>query len=94
MAVERRTRGFWRGLLTGLLLVIGLALVGAWLFPPLRAPVVTVDSLEPPSAPAMPDGTVPEVPQAAVPDEAGAVPDAPPEAPVPAPALDAPPDLP
>jgi hypothetical protein len=63
MARGSGTRGFWRGLLTGLLLAAAAGLALAWLFPPLRPPEVAGEALVPPE-PLAPPGAVAEPPRA------------------------------
>lgn len=61
MAGGRRGTGFWRGFVVGLLLAAAVALLLAWLNPPLRAPEVAPGATEAPPAPAslVPDSAGP-----------------------------------
>jgi hypothetical protein len=54
MAMHRRTHGFGRGVLAGLVLVLMMVLAALWLFPPLLAPEIEADAMAPPGAPAEP----------------------------------------
>ena len=56
---ERRTRGFWKGFFTGLLLAAAGLLALAWFHPPqpLLPPEMDAGALEPPAAPGQRDGT-------------------------------------
>ena len=58
MAAERRTHGFWKGFLTGLVLAAAGLLALAWLNPPrpLLPPEVDPGALEAPAAPDQPQG--------------------------------------
>ena len=58
--MQRGTHGFWRGVLTGLVLSLVAALTLAWFFPPLRAPVVDDAMQVPPAPPGAPAGTAPD----------------------------------
>jgi hypothetical protein len=53
--MQRRTYGFWRGVLAGIVVTLAAVLALAWAFPPLRAPEVD-DAMQvapaPPGAPA------------------------------------------
>ena len=48
--MQRGTYGFWRGVLTGLVLTLVAALALAWAFPPLHAPELD-DAMQTPPAP-------------------------------------------
>jgi hypothetical protein len=58
MVAERRTHGFWKGLLVGLLVAAAGLLALAWLYPPrpLIPPEVDPGALQAPAAPGQPDG--------------------------------------
>jgi hypothetical protein len=63
MAERPRTRGFWRGVLAGLVLSALAALVLAFLFPPLQPPEITPGTETAPDAPRAPGSAVePQVP--------------------------------
>jgi hypothetical protein len=78
MARHPRTRGFWQGLIAGLLLAAAAALALAWLFPPLQPPEVAPGSLVAPPAPEPPGS----VGAPAMPERQGLLP-----APAPAPLI-------
>lgn len=64
---ERRTHGFWAGLLTGILLSLAGLLALAWLHPPvpLLPPDVDAGALEAPAGPGQPESAAePAVPRA------------------------------
>lgn len=64
---ERRTHGFWKGVLAGLLVAAAGLLALAWLHPPrpLMPPEVDPGALEAPAAPGQPDGVAGPEPAAA-----------------------------
>jgi hypothetical protein len=76
MATRAGGRGFWPGLLTGLLLAVGAALALAFAFPPvsLQQPEVDPTSLVAPPAPGAPEAAapVPALPARLLPEPTGA----------------------
>ncbi|HET9069523.1 MAG TPA: hypothetical protein VFN28_12825 [Amaricoccus sp.] len=64
MVAERRTRGFWKGFLTGLVLAAAGLLALAWFYPPrpLLPPEVDPRALAAPAAPGQPDGVTAPAP--------------------------------
>ncbi len=54
--MQRGTYGFWRGVLTGLVVALAAALALAWWFPPLRAPEVGDELQVAPPPPGAPSG--------------------------------------
>ncbi len=66
MATERATHGFWKGILSGLVVAAAGLLALAWLYPPrpLLPPEIDPGALEAPAAPGQPQGAAePEAPR-------------------------------
>lgn len=79
----RKGGGFWRGILTGLVMALAITAGLVWTFPPLRAPLVDKESLIAPTPPDSPPVTIP--PRPPVPEDALPAHSAPASAPPPEP---------